>query len=334
MFRVGIVANPASGRDIRRLVAHGLVVDNQEKVNIVRRILLGLAAAGTREVLYMPDYYGIVPRAVEGLGRHARLPMEVVPVGIRLTGTQQDSAEAAAMMRETGADCIVTLGGDGTNRMVAKGCGEVPLLPVSTGTNNVFSIMIEGTIAGLAAGVVASGAVMAPGVVRRTKNLVIERDGEPPDIALIDAVILDRRFIGSRALWTAEGIRRIVITRGEPHNIGISSIGGNLAPIGPYERKGLLIDFGRNLAAVTAPIAPGIIVPVRYESYRELQIGESVAISRAPCLIAVDGEREIEVRDGEEVAIRLTFEGPVVVDANAALAAAAACGYFRGGTAQ
>ncbi|HEY8875633.1 MAG TPA: hypothetical protein VIM32_03140 [Desulfosporosinus sp.] len=40
----GIIANPASGKDIRRLVAHATVFDNQEKVNLIRRILLGLQA--------------------------------------------------------------------------------------------------------------------------------------------------------------------------------------------------------------------------------------------------------------------------------------------------
>ncbi|MDI9377286.1 MAG: ATP-NAD kinase, partial [Synergistota bacterium] len=34
MTLVGIIANPASGKDIRRLVAHGSVFDNIEKVNI------------------------------------------------------------------------------------------------------------------------------------------------------------------------------------------------------------------------------------------------------------------------------------------------------------
>jgi len=54
---VGIIANPASGKDIRRLTAHGSVFDNNEKVNIVRRVLLGLEAAGVSEALYMPDYW-------------------------------------------------------------------------------------------------------------------------------------------------------------------------------------------------------------------------------------------------------------------------------------
>ncbi|HEY5871002.1 MAG TPA: ATP-NAD kinase, partial [Candidatus Tectomicrobia bacterium] len=45
MACVGIIANPSSGKDIRRLVAHGSVFNNNEKVNIVRRVLLGLDAA-------------------------------------------------------------------------------------------------------------------------------------------------------------------------------------------------------------------------------------------------------------------------------------------------
>ena len=63
---VGIIANPASGKDIRRLVAHGSTFDNNEKINIVRRVLLGLDAAGVSEVAYLPDTYGIVERAAGG----------------------------------------------------------------------------------------------------------------------------------------------------------------------------------------------------------------------------------------------------------------------------
>lgn len=44
----GIIANPASGKDIRRLVAHATVFDNQEKVNLIRRILLGFKRQGLK----------------------------------------------------------------------------------------------------------------------------------------------------------------------------------------------------------------------------------------------------------------------------------------------
>jgi predicted polyphosphate/ATP-dependent NAD kinase len=42
MSSVGIIANPRAGKDIRRLVAHGSILDTQEKVYIVRRAILGL----------------------------------------------------------------------------------------------------------------------------------------------------------------------------------------------------------------------------------------------------------------------------------------------------
>ena len=149
MTTVGIIANPASGKDIRRLVAHGSVFDNQEKVNIVRRVFLGLQATGVEEVIFMPDYFGIGARAVNGL----KLTLKTSTLQMSLRGTQEDSTEAAVRLQEMRVGCIITLGGDGTNRAVAKGCGKIPLLPISMGTNNVFPYMIEGSIAGLAAGI-------------------------------------------------------------------------------------------------------------------------------------------------------------------------------------
>src|SRR4029078_11320155 len=70
---------------------------------------------------------------------------------------QEDSRRAAELMAADGVRCLVTLGGDDTNRVGAKGCGDLPLMPISTGTNNVFPFMIEATTAGLAAGLVACG---------------------------------------------------------------------------------------------------------------------------------------------------------------------------------
>jgi predicted polyphosphate/ATP-dependent NAD kinase len=151
MSLVGIIANPASGKDIRRLVAYGSTFDNEEKVRIVRRVLMGLAAVGIKDVVFMPDTYGIVRRALDQI----ELQTVVTPTSFRIEGDQEDSTRAAREMAEKKAGCIVTLGGDGTNRAVAKGSGRVPILPISTGTNNVFPAMIEGTLAGLSAGLIA-----------------------------------------------------------------------------------------------------------------------------------------------------------------------------------
>ena len=85
-------------------------------------------------------------------------------------------------MVANGVRCLITLGGDGTNRIVAKASGDVPLMPISTGTNNVFPVMIEGTIAGLAAGLAAAVAEVAA----TYPFAAVRAAMEPSQAALID----------------------------------------------------------------------------------------------------------------------------------------------------
>ena len=56
---VGILVNPASGRDVRRLVAKASVFQNTEKCNMVYRILGALGILGVEEVFMMPDVGGV-----------------------------------------------------------------------------------------------------------------------------------------------------------------------------------------------------------------------------------------------------------------------------------
>ncbi|TBW32172.1 ATP-NAD kinase [Siculibacillus lacustris] len=324
---VGIIANPASGRDIRRLVAHGTVFDNQEKVSIVRRILLACEAAGVARIVYMPDYYRIVEMAREGMRSDVAFGVRLEPVPQVLTGLPQDTETAARWMADKGLGCIVTLGGDGTNRLIAKVCGDTPILPVSTGTNNVFPEMVEGTIAGLAAGVVARGETLDDALYR-SKCLTIVKNGRTVDQALVDAVVLDCHFIGAKALWETTGLRRVVVTRGEPHNIGFASIVGCLSPITPHEPRGAWIDLLPDGTNLCAPIAPGLVLPVGVSDVHSLALGEAVAIEAPPCIVALDGEREVEFARGDVGFIRLEASGPWVVDVRRALAGAVRRGFF------
>jgi hypothetical protein len=310
MAIAGIIANPASGTDIRRLVAYGSVFDNQEKVRIVRRILLGLQSAGVRQVFYMPDYYGIVQRALDAL----KIEMEVSALAFDAKGDQRDSLHAAGMLAEKGAGCIVTLGGDGTNRVVAKAAGQVPILPVSTGTNNVFPYMIEGTIAGIAAGLLATGKVpQEDGTITSTRLEVII-EGQFTDIAIVDAVVCDDIFIGSRAVWKMDRVKQVFLNRCSPASIGFSSIGGMLGFIAPDHPASMVLEVVQNGQRVTAPVAPGIVETVSVGNVRMIAPGEEVAITRNPCVVALDGERELEIKRHEQAAIRLSTEGPLVVD--------------------
>src|SRR2546425_6885335 len=224
---VGIIANPASGRDIRRLVAHGTVFDNNEKTAIVRRVLLGLEAVGIRRVTFMPEHdFGILPRAMSELHGHS-LQLTVDPLEMPVLSTSADSTRAARMLASIGAGCIITLGGDGTNRAVASGCGTVPLVPISTGTNNVFPTFLEGTIAGMAAGLVATGHT-GPNTVHRVPYLAVLINGEEKESALVDVVLSSVPFVGSRAIWDLSTVSEVVLTRVAPATIGLSALGGAL----------------------------------------------------------------------------------------------------------
>ena len=90
-----------------------------------------------------------------------------------------DTVRGAAQMVAAGARAIVVLGGDGTQRLVAGACGDVPIMPLSTGTNNVFPESREATIAGLATGLVATGKIPAAEATVRNKILRLEIDGVP-----------------------------------------------------------------------------------------------------------------------------------------------------------
>lgn len=315
---VGLIANPAAGRDIRRLAAHASVVPNHEKAAIIRRVLRGVAAGGAGKVAYLPDLSHVVMSALDGV----EPPLTVEPLGMHATGHAGDSATAARLLADAGAAVIITLGGDGTNRAVAAGCQDVPLVAISTGTNNVFPTMIEGTVAGLAAGFLAVGRADPQAVTRRTKRVAVSCAGGD-DFALVDAASCRDRFIGARAIWDPGRVRRLVLTRADPGNIGLSAIGGALCPVGPSEPAGLVVELGDG-PAVTVPLAPGLVVPVPVTGWRRLALGERLRLADGGGTVALDGERELT--PAGPVTATVTMDGPRVVDVRAALHAGAGTG--------
>jgi hypothetical protein len=202
-------------------------------------------------------------------------------------------------------------------------------MPISTGTNNVFPTMVEGTLAGLAAGVVARG--LTDGAVHRAPCLEVHRSGAPSVIALVDVAVYDERFVAARALWDAARIREVVLARLEPGSIGLSSIGAHLG-LGS-DNCGLYLRMGEHGQRVLAPIAPGLIASVSVAEYRVLASGEQVRVCPPrPCTLALDGEREVALSGASEVCIRFRSDGPRVVDMRLALSVAARTGIFVGPT--
>lgn len=325
MANVGIIANPASGKDIRRLVTHASVYDNLEKAHILRRIFLALDAVGVREVVYMPDYDGLVAKALKGL----KLSLNADQLNMDMWADERDTTEAARRFSQSDIGCIITLGGDGTNRAAAKGCNRIPIVAVSTGTNNVFPDMIEGTVAGLAAGLIANEKIDREKVTYIAKQLEVYVNGRLSEIALIDVVVCTELFVGSRALWDPACIREIVLSRAEPDCIGMSSIGGLLNPIGPRDPQGMHLRLGGGNSGVLAPVGPGLIRKVSTREYRLLSPGEEVVLEPAACTIAVDGERQIEIFGDQNVVVRLTHKGPCVVDVKRCMQEASRAGVLQ-----
>lgn len=319
---IGIIANPASGKDIRRIVAHGSNFDNHEKINIVRRVLLAASDLGVERVHYLPDLFGIVPRAADGIALKCALD----PLPMPVLGNPGDSLEAAQRCADLGVGALVTLGGDGTNRVVAKGCRDVPLMPISTGTNNVFPRMVEGTLAGIATALVATG--VTPDAIERQPRLDISVDGELRDLALIDAVLSAHQWVGARALWEASHVSEVVVSRIVPSAIGICSIGGLLFPAAAGSDSGAHIRVGGATLTLLAPVAPGLLRDIPIESKHLLAFGDTVMFQPAAGTIALDGEREIEIKTSQSVSVTLSPHGPWTIDIDRAIGSAASQGRF------
>ena len=315
---IGIIANPASGKDIRRMVAYGNAYDNTDKMSIVQRVLMAASVTGIDAVYYMNEYYGIVENAVSRLHvEHKSMLDEIAVLSAEneSMGIELDTVWAAQNMEDRGVRCIVTLGGDGTNRAVAKGCGDIPLMPISTGTNNVFPQMIEGTVAGMAAGLFASGRLgNDEDYIKKTKCIELLCNGEQFDVALIDAIVVRDEMIASRALWKTDSFYQVFLSQCSPESIGISSIGGQLHPVSRDDPMGLNVCFDKDAQKLTVPLAPGLMGKVGIRSFETMDIGREIEIPIDRGVIAVDGEREIELKPGNHYSARLSWNGPRLID--------------------
>lgn len=328
MATVGIIANPMAGRDIRRLVARGRFVPNHEKVNLLARVLTGLEAVGVDQVVMMPDSAGLGRGAVDVKSSSLKVRFLEMPV----FNDDHDSTRATRAMASMNVGCLVTLGGDGTNRAVAKESGQVPIVPVSTGTNNAFPAATEGTVAGLAAGVVATGIVDLASVAAQVKLMEIRADGSEPDIALVDVAVSSERFIGARAIWDATTLQEIYLVGTRQDNIGLSAIGARLQPTGDGQ-TGLRIRIGEGGTKVLAAIAPGIVSEVPVSQWSPIKVDEVIPIGFQPCTVALDGERTFTLSEDELASVAIRENGPLVVDVASAMREATLAGAFGGSTA-
>jgi predicted polyphosphate/ATP-dependent NAD kinase len=329
---VGIIPNPMSGRDIRRVVAQASVFPNTEKTSMVLRIIRAVGALGVERVLLSTDAFGIAAGVLREVRRlraappsaRVRLPEIEFLTLPHPSGSAADTTAYARMIAQRCSAAVVVLGGDGTMRAAAPELGDTPMLALSTGTNNAFPIMMEATVAGMALGLIATGRAPAP--IARAKVLHIDvarADGtRRHEIALVDVCVNTIGEIGSRAVWKTDTLRELYCTFAEPDAIGLSSIPGRIMPTSRSAPTGVAVMMGPNghSRTVLAPIAPGLLEPVGLDVCEPLRPGVTRYIRLTRGTLAFDGERELEFGPGDRIGVTLAADGPRVIDVPAALA--------------
>ncbi|MCP5041463.1 MAG: ATP-NAD kinase [bacterium] len=325
---VGVIANPMSGKDVRRLLARASRVTPESKRDQVSRAVVGAVASGAERVLLLKEPMRISQLAIEGMRLDAEL--EMIDIGARLDA--DDTRRAALEMRERGCGALIVLGGDGTNRVIAQVWPDAPLVSLSTGTNNVFPMMVEATIAGAAAGLVASGGIALEEVSAPAKVVHLERAGGETTLAVIDAVRLEGDKVGNLTPVDPTMIREIVLARAEAASVGMSPIGGLLEPCGAEDDFGVLVrcvPHEQGGRALRVPISPGLFRTVHIEQVRKLPLGEKIQI-HGPGVFAFDGDREITLEADESVQASVRRDGPRVIDPGRAMRLAAERGLLAG----
>jgi predicted polyphosphate/ATP-dependent NAD kinase len=330
MGKIAIVANPNSGKDIRRLATHATVISNAEKINILRRILSTVAEMGDHEVFMNPDRSQLAGFAIEDMKPDVQKRAHVYEM--RISDTQDDTTRfTQAMAEDVGVDVMIVLGGDGTCRAAAKTIGDIPLIPISTGTNNTYPTMMEGTAAALAAAAIASGVVDRERCGERGKRIEVEVEGRGSDIALIDAAFSSIFYVGARAVLNDEDIKSVFVTQSHPASIGFSALAGCVEIVRPDEDWGFFLemDWARN--DYVAPISAGVLTRFGVKNRRKIALGEELRIRMDyDGTLAFDGERELPFCDGEEVALKITRNGPRKVEVRRVVEAAFKSGFFAG----
>lgn len=314
-----------SGRDVRRVAAKASTSNHHEKQQQVTRLVLGALEMGVDRVYLGNEPFRINERAIENLEQRDQVSILSYP----LTHTAADTATMTSLMWEAGVRTFIVLGGDGTSRIVAKNLPDAVILPLSTGTNNVFPIFCEASIAGAAAGLIASRRLLAENHCYRCKQVHISVNDSHSDLALVDAVLLKNDSLGSLLPFAAENISKVFLARSEPASVGISPIGGYLTTSGPRDAFGVMVDCSPEATeTIRVPLSPGLYGDVGIETHEIMDLGQSYLLAEEG-ILAFDGDRTIEIKASDKVEICVRRDGPWIIDPNSIMTTAAEHGLLQ-----
>ncbi|MCZ6710054.1 MAG: NAD(+)/NADH kinase [Gammaproteobacteria bacterium] len=312
-----------SGRDVRRLAAQATNMTHEAKRDIVARVAAGAHATGATDIFVTKEPFRIASLALQHLGLDVRVHLLDPPIA----NTAADTETAVRAYLDAGCTTLVSVGGDGTNRAIARAllhagqAAEVTLIPLSTGTNNVFPVLAEPTIAGMVAGLVAGRRLDGAALGQRTKLLHVSGSDAAgatvADVGLIDAVLLKRDFVGNMLPFDARRINRILLTRAEPNAVGTSPIGGLLDVVEAADDEGLLVEMGHGVE-FSVPLSPGAFQRVSVRSLTRVPLDMPV-VFRGPGVLALDGDRDHKLAADGGLTVCIRRDGPNVVDLDAAM---------------
>ena len=319
MSAIAICVNPMSGRDVRRLAARATNMTHEAKRDLVARIAAGADAMGATDIYVISEPFRIAAAALEQMSLNARVHV----LEFKLRSDASDTETAVHRFLAEGVRTIVSLGGDGTNRAMVRASCDYHLIPLSTGTNNVFPELVEPTIAGMVAALQARGQL--PEHLSRRAKVLHVRSPRGNDVGLIDAVLLERDHVGNLLPFDAGRLKQILLTRAEPDAIGMSPIGGLIHPVYAEEDGGLLLHMGPGGYALEAPLSPGAFQSVQVKSVTPIQMGVAVPF-RGKGVLALDGDRDHRLEVNESAVVEIRRDGPPIIDVRAAMRHAVAEG--------
>ena len=309
--------NPMAGRDIRRLVAFASLQSTPEKLQVLRRLLSGIAVFADQIQVVMPrDYEGLASIAQDEARRLFGLSVELVG-DVTGPSSADTTVKWAGQLVEAGASLLIAIGGDGTQRNVAQSRPGIPVLPVAGGTNNVACWVGDQTIAGFAAGtyVVSPDQYYDQLFVSKVLHLTRERDSMPvEDLALIDIALVRQTFTGALAVWNPEDVRALWLAVADPMRPGLSNVGGHVSPVAAEEDAITWLQLGSEGSYEVAhgALAPGMMARFLVNGHQRIPLNHTMSIE-APTdggSLALDGERTLVLTPGETVTLVARRDGP------------------------
>ena len=131
--------------------------------------------------------------------------------------------------------------------------------------------------------------------------------------------------LGSLLPFKPQNIEKLLLTRAEPASIGMSPIGGFIDPIYQQDDVGLIVNLSDEGRTVRVPLSPGLFGDLEVSSVERVCLNQSVEF-HGPGILAMDGDRVIELADGESALATVRRDGPLVIDVDRAMRWAASNG--------